>query len=122
MTFPVALAVSFTMLTTVNNSSNFLVILAGHHRASGAIRIIQIQQRCLNKGVGRAQAHWMRGIAFDLGGTTFVALDQDAKDRRTQRHCRRVVRRQANDHILGSFGVRKDLLLGTPTASQTREC
>ena len=76
-----------------------------------AVGIVEVEDRRLPAGVGGAEARRVVGVAFDLGGTAEVALDEDAlgvaavEDRGGEEE------RASGDHVLRRLHVGDDLLL-----------
>ena len=80
------------------------------HRRGRAVRIVQVENRGLGESVGAATARGMIRVAFDLGRTTVMALDENAEGVAAAVDGRGVVIRDAGDHLLGRAGVGDELL------------
>ena len=91
--------------------------LAGLFEVLGAIGVIQVQDRCLSKTVGRTVAVRVQGVALDFGGPAVVRFDGQGNSSRARRHSRRVILRHAVEVTLGLFGERKDVR-DRPTAAR----
>ncbi len=75
-----------------------------------AVGIIKLQDGCLMEHAGRAQAHGVIRVAFDLRGPALVAFDQQSRRVATQRHRRGVSQRDAGNQFFRLFDVRQNLL------------
>ena len=75
--------------------------LAEVGNGGGAVGIVEAENRRLREDVGGALARRVIGVALDLGGPAFVALDQQAHARAGKRHRGGVEERLTGDELLG---------------------
>ena len=72
MRSPVPALIDKRLIRALSAATNASQVLHG----LGAIRVPQIEHRGLGEDVGRTQAAWVRGIAFDFGRPAVVASDE----------------------------------------------
>ncbi len=75
-----------------------------------ALGIVEVEDGRLRDGIGRAEARLLRLVAFDLGRTALVRLDEEAERVAAALDDRRVVRRDARNHVFRHLRIRDDLL------------
>src|SRR4051812_16615190 len=77
-------------------------------------RIIQVQQQRLLERGTRSEARRVLGIAFDLGRSAFVALDQQTDAIAVDRGSCRVVQWAAGHDLAGLHAIGNNLLCRSP--------
>ena len=86
---------------------------------AGTLGIVEIEDRGLGKGVGRAVAERVEGIALDLGRATVGGGDDDRDGARGGRHRARVVEELAGDGPFGRLRKGNKMSLGAPASRES---
>ena len=93
------------------------VVAAAPHVAA-AVGVVELEDGGLRKGVRRALADRVLGVALHLGRTPLVALHEQRMADGAHRHRRREKGRHAGDHLLRLARVREDGLGGAAATGE----
>ena len=84
----------------------------------GTVRVVEIEDGGLGKGIGRAVAERVEGIPLDLGGATIAGGDDERNGARRCRHGARVEEELPGNRPLGALGEGNEVRLGTAATGQ----
>ena len=85
----------------------------------GAVRIVEIEDGCLGKRIGRAVAERVERVSLDLGRAAVRRGDDDGDGTRRGREGAGVVKELSGDGPLGALGEGNEMRLGAAASGQT---